>query len=473
MIVTVCALVLLILLLKSFRAKKTLPGPWNLPILGYLHKLDPKSPHLSLTKLAQKYGPVYNIKLGSINAVVIADVKILKKVLAKDETLGRPSLFMIDTVFENKGLVFTSVDLWKDQRKFLANFLKTAGISKVSPNRKKWEMLVTNQVEKILQVMKSQTHGVPVNPSEFVTQYANSIAELLLVGKQSSQEDKTVTGGEKVASVTFRGPLNFMPFLRVLPYFKKTLSSAKQSVNKVRQNQRKLITDFEKSSKDGVPNLVETFQQQMSHPIYNFDQLQHLIYDLFMTFNEPIITSLLWILLFLAQYHEVQDKVRQELFEVSLGETVTMDDFANLHYTRATIAETARIRTLAPTGLPHSVSETICVEGFTIPKGAMILPLLWAIHMDPNLHEKPDEFRPGRFLDDEGKFFEPESFLPFQSGKRMCLGKEIAQTAMSLFVANVVKDFKIERPDSSVLDLTGVYGVVLVPKPQTLIFKKI
>ena len=55
----------------------------------------------------------------------------------------------------------------------------------------------------------------------------------------------------------------------------------------------------------------------------------------------------------------------------------------------------------------------------------------------------------------------------------MCLGKEIAQTAMSLFVANVVKDFKIERPDSSVLDLTGVYGVVLVPKPQTLIFKKI
>ena len=168
MIVTVCALLILFLLMKSFRAKKTLPGPRNLPILGYLHKLDPKSPHLSLTKLAQKYGPVYNIKLGLINAVVIADVKILKKVLAKDETLGRPSLYIIDTVFENKGaacqkytfgnlivfagLVFTSVDLWKDQRKFLANFLKTAGITKVSPNRKKWEMLVTNQVEKIVQV---------------------------------------------------------------------------------------------------------------------------------------------------------------------------------------------------------------------------------------------------------------------------------------------------------------------------------
>ena len=62
--------------------------------------------------------------------------------------------------------------------------------------------------------MKSQTHGVPVTPSKLVTQYANSIADVLLVGKQSSQEDKTVTGGEKVASVTFRGPLNFLPFLR-------------------------------------------------------------------------------------------------------------------------------------------------------------------------------------------------------------------------------------------------------------------
>ncbi|XP_063915636.1 cytochrome P450 2U1-like [Zophobas morio] len=156
----------------------------------------------------------------------------------------------------------------------------------------------------------------------------------------------------------------------------------------------------------------------MTHPIYNFDQLQHLIYDLFMTFNEPIITSLLWILLFLAQYHEVQDKVRQELLEVSRGETVTMDDFANLHYTRATIAETARIRTLAPTGLPHSVSETISVEGFTIPKGAMILPLLWAIHMDPNVHEKPDEFRPGRFLDDEGNFSNRSRSFRFKAVKR-------------------------------------------------------
>ena len=101
----VTILILTLFLYITYR-KKRLPGPWNLPVIGYIHKLDPVAPYLTLTKLAQKYGPVYGIKLGMTDVAVVADGKILRKILAKNETLERPPLYMLNTVFQGKGNPF-------------------------------------------------------------------------------------------------------------------------------------------------------------------------------------------------------------------------------------------------------------------------------------------------------------------------------------------------------------------------------
>ena len=187
-------------------------------------------------------------------------------------------------------------------------------------------------------------------------------------------------------------------------------------MNRVRKIERKVIDECQTSFSEDTPSsAVEAFLSQMSKGapkhIYNLDQLHYLLFDLFLASTESIITTLRWTLLYLAQYQDVQNKIRQELLEME------MEDFANLHYTKAAIAEVSRIRTLAPLGIPHYAAKNISVENFNIPKGAMIMPLLWAIHMDPKVHKDPEEFRPERFLDSDGNFFKPESFLPFQTGK--------------------------------------------------------
>ena len=124
--------ILTILLLVNFRNKKCLPGPWNLPVIGYLHKLDPVAPYLTLTKLVQKYGPVYGIKLGSINVAVIADAKILKKVLAKDETLERPPLYMINTAFKHKGTSTKKNIHWKLQNSCRSGFCACSSMERTT-----------------------------------------------------------------------------------------------------------------------------------------------------------------------------------------------------------------------------------------------------------------------------------------------------------------------------------------------------
>jgi hypothetical protein len=60
----------------------------------------------------------------------------------------------------------------------------------------------------------------------------------------------------------------------------------------------------------------------------------------------------------------------------------------------------------------------VVLNGFKIPKNTQIVPLLHAVHMDPNLWDEPEKFKPTRFLNAEGKVTKPEYFLPFGVGKR-------------------------------------------------------
>lgn len=63
----------------------------------------------------------------------------------------------------------------------------------------------------------------------------------------------------------------------------------------------------------------------------------------------------------------------------------------------------------------HAQAATI--DDYEIPKGAMVVPLQWAIHMNPKYWENPDRFDPSRFVTVEGALTKPESFMPFQVGK--------------------------------------------------------
>ncbi|XP_063917304.1 cytochrome P450 2U1-like [Zophobas morio] len=275
------------------------------------------------------------------------------------------------------------------------------------------------------------------------------------------------------------GTLNFLPFLRFLPKYRKTLTTFSDTVDKVRECLTVYINEYEKpiSNDFSATNLIEAFLLQRSKggppEIYNMDQLIYLLFDMFLAGTETTLSSLKWVILYLAQYQDVQDKLRKEVVEVLHGKTLEMSDVPKLPYTQAVLTEVSRIRTLVPLGFPHFADKDVYVDDVKIDKGQMIMPLLWAMHMDPKVWHQPEEFRPERFLDDEKKFASSELILPFQSGKRMCVGYDLAKMMMYLFVVVLVKHFKVEPCESSPIDFSEVCGLSLVPKPQKVVFVKI
>lgn len=104
------------------------------------------------------------------------------------------------------------------------------------------------------------------------------------------------------------------------------------------------------------------------------------------------------------------------------------------------------------------------LNGFLLPENSQVVPLLHAVHMDPNLWEEPEKFNPSRFINSEGKVTKPEYFLPFGVGRRMCLGEVLARMELFLFFSSLLHSFDICVPEGETLpSLKGNAGVTISP----------
>lgn len=75
---------------------------------------------------------------------------------------------------------------------------------------------------------------------------------------------------------------------------------------------------------------------------------------------------------------EVQKKAQEELDRV-LGEKVfpSVTDRDNLPYINAIVKEALRWHTVTPLCVPHRSDEDDIINGYLIPKGALLLPNIW------------------------------------------------------------------------------------------------
>ncbi|KAI0535326.1 cytochrome protein [Xylaria digitata] len=143
-------------------------------------------------------------------------------------------------------------------------------------------------------------------------------------------------------------------------------------------------------------------------------------------------------------FPDVQRKAREEIDRViGAGRLPTFSDRDNLPYIEAVVKESWRWHTVVPMGVGHATDAEDIVNGYRIPKGAVILPNVWWFTHDPAVYPEPHVFNPSRFLGPNSAP-DPVNHI-FGYGRRICPGRHLAITSVWITIAQTLAAFDISK----------------------------
>ncbi|XP_072035914.1 cytochrome P450 2U1-like [Amphiura filiformis] len=155
-----------------------------------------------------------------------------------------------------------------------------------------------------------------------------------------------------------------------------------------------------------------------------------------------------WGLLYMIANPDVQAKAQKELDKVVGRDRMPrLSDKADLPYFQATLLEITRKASTARLSALHAASEDTTLNGYNIPKGAIVMANLWACHYDAEVFAEPEVFRPERFLNDAGdKVVQRDELIPFSTGRRFCLGDNLARMELFVIISHLLHRFTFKSP---------------------------
>ncbi|XP_055683640.1 cytochrome P450 18a1 [Lutzomyia longipalpis] len=469
-------------LLKCYNEIKLLPpGPWGIPVMGYLAFLGQEK-HTQYMELAKKYGGVFSARLGTQLTVVVSDYKVIRDTFRKKEYTGRPDTPFIQTM-DGFGIINSEGKLWRDQRRFLHDKLRQLGVTYMGKGKDVMEKRIMTEVNDYLTTLSSSNEkSIDMSPVLAVA-VSNVICNIMMSVRFSLDDPKfqrftwLIEEGMRlfgeITTVDYIPPIQYLPGnltaknkiaknrKEMFQFYREVIDEHKSTfdANNIRDLVDMYLAEIEKAKEEGRSS--ELFEGK-DHE----QQIMQVIGDLFSAGMETIKTTLLWINVFMLRNTHVMKKVQEELdLVVGRSRLPRIEDLPFLPYTESTILEAMRRSSIVPLATTHSPTRDVNLNGYVIPAGAHVVPLINSVHMDPTLWENPEEFNPNRFINAEGKVQRPEYFMPFGVGRRMCLGDVLARMELFLFFSSLMHTFDLKLPEGEPMpSLKGQVGVTITPK---------
>ncbi|PLB52502.1 cytochrome protein [Aspergillus steynii IBT 23096] len=145
---------------------------------------------------------------------------------------------------------------------------------------------------------------------------------------------------------------------------------------------------------------------------------------------------------------KLRDEIDSFARDGKLSDQVTFEQARNMPYLQACIKEALRVHPATGRPLVRDVPpEGVTLAGKFLPGGTSVGVNSWVIHYNEEVFG-PDaaEFKPERWLEnDKDKLsFMEQNFIPFGSGARTCIGKNISLLEMSKVIPQLYRKYEFE-----------------------------
>ncbi|KAJ3797608.1 cytochrome P450 [Lentinula aff. detonsa] len=511
-------LVLAVFIIETFRTRKTRglkfpPGPPQLPIIGNVHQLSIDA-WTTFTAWKDEYGPIVYLNLAGQNVVVLNTLEVASDLLDDRAAIysDRPN-WIVACQMLTEGLFMPFVrygETWRRMRRAAHQGLHQNAVEKYKPIQTKEAMLLLND---LFQKPDGWVDHVRRYIQSFLTR---TDSELTFIPR---------AGGSTVLGVTYDLPtlpsvndtelrsiydftihlvntayvdsfvVEFFPWLRHLPAWMmswkaKALRWSQESIPIFLSMFQKVKTDwvgfsFEYENGLARPSLTGVVVEQQEKFGLKDKEVAWMVAAIAAA-SETMSGVLAWFFLAMVMYPEVQAKAQAELDRVVGRDRLpTFEDLQHLPYIRAIVKESLRLNPVDPLGLQHRSIEDDFYNGYFIPKGTICIANVWAMNRDVDVYGQDAHlFRPERHLDKNGNLnpaafprTKNEGHNTFGFGRRICVGRYLANNSLFLDMASILWLFTIQPPandDGSPVMLTEDTineGLVVRPNHYNYIFK--
>ncbi|XP_023218124.1 probable cytochrome P450 301a1, mitochondrial [Centruroides sculpturatus] len=458
-----------------------IPGDVKIPFLGttwtylpFIGKYNHKKLHEASFKKYKIYGPIVRESIGGFyDAVSLFDPKDIEKVFRHEGKFPkRPGIEFLATYRELRPRWYKSGGLsvleGKEWGEFRVNVQQSLLRPKSIHNYLNPMNRVADDMINRMKRLRNDLMEIPEFLNELYKWSLESLASMALDKRLGCLEDDLKEDSEamrmiRAAHGTFQGmnDLLFTP-MRLWKYIPtkawKRFVEAQDDFAEIAFKYVKEAMERIENSKDEDREMTFIENLLTTKNIDHRDAITMLL-DMLLAGVDTTSHTTSFALYFLAKNSQAQEKAYSEIRNLlSRGQPLTQKVMNELHYVKACIKESMRLFPIVQ-GTVRSLDHDIVLSGYRIPAGVVFMFQNLVACRQEQYFYQADKFIPERWLE-EDKQHHPFLFLPFGFGKRMCIGRRIAEQEMLLLITKIIQNFNIEY---NYEDIDCYYRLVNVP----------
>ncbi|KAL1410449.1 hypothetical protein Q8F55_004460 [Vanrija albida] len=463
------------------RGRVHLPGPAPWPVLGNLPQLG-RHAALTLTSWSRHYGPVFKLRMGEREVVVINTAAASKELLSDKggAFISRPTFHNFHQVLASSAGTTIGTSPWdescKRRRKAAATALNRLNVERYTP-------IVDREVLALVEDLYVHGRGgeLALAPHDYMSRFAlntslsvNYGCRLDEVSDALLQEIIEVEAAVSDVRSTVASWANYVPLLRALQSLWPDKSAGSLADLRARRDayMAKLLADLRARIEAGTDSPCITGSILKDGVPLTPRELSSICLSMVAAGLDTLGNTMIWGVGKLATMPEVWEAAYAHIEDKYAG-AVPDTHVEDVDYITALYREVLRWFSVLKLSLPRETLGEVEYNGVTIPSGTTVFLNAWAVHHDERRYPEPGVFRPERFLQEteEGGH---ATHYSFGVGRRMCAGSHLANKEMYAAFTKLVYFFKLEPEGEYDIDpVTAThnpYGLASVPKRFKLRF---
>lgn len=468
------------------RVSKYPKGPFPLPLVGNLLSLrNVKDLHSKATELSKTYGDVFTLWMAHKPMVILNGQAAIREAFLerRHEFAGRFQTKMGELQTQgNHDILFEDYNpRWKALRKVALLAVRKYAVSD------SLEKLCADVVDAYVDSLPKGPQVIDSRKPFFYLLY--NVIGVSVYGTDLTEGDKDIRRLEALDNLFLEVAPNGLPS-DIAPWLAFLYRGREKKIESLFEEFREIVGKlFTKAEATYVAGKTENFTHAMiaareeaireekgDAEYLTKGNMVQVVLNIFGAATDTSAGELQWLFLMLAKEPSIQEKIQKEIDDTIGSAPPVYKDRARLPYTVACLLEALRFRPIAPLGLPHKASIETKVGDLVIPKDTGILYNVYGVNHDPTMWERPEEFRPERFLDSATGQLRQEAgpLITFGMGPRTCPGEKLAHADMFYILVRLMQRLSCSAPGKpSDVSLNGSgSSLFLMPEKQDIVLTR-